>query len=233
MPYPPSYRKVNPADQPILRIALPLGISFFGTAFSEPTLIRLASGFEAATEVRAHNLPTFAAMEIAFLGYKVIYAEYAAAVVLAIALGLAITFFFLERDLGPALGILDFERAVKLAERASGHAREPADAPADGAPSATRNDTQLARRFFHLANGVAIATAYALFFTHEQVVRIFGAIACVVYIIDRLRIAYPETVARHAPWVNHTLVREGGGCAVPAARSRSQATSPICGSSRA
>ena len=40
---------------------VPLGISFFGTAFSEPTLIRLASGFEAATEVRAHNLPTFAA----------------------------------------------------------------------------------------------------------------------------------------------------------------------------
>jgi len=38
----------------------PLGISFFGTAFSEPTLIKLASGFEAATEVRAHNLPTFA-----------------------------------------------------------------------------------------------------------------------------------------------------------------------------
>src|SRR5438132_50417 len=39
---------------------VPLGISFFGTAFSEPTLIKLASGFEAATHVRAHNLPTFA-----------------------------------------------------------------------------------------------------------------------------------------------------------------------------
>jgi amidase len=38
----------------------PLGISFFGTAFSEPTLIKLASGFEAATRVRARNLPTFA-----------------------------------------------------------------------------------------------------------------------------------------------------------------------------
>jgi amidase len=38
----------------------PLGISFFGSAFSEPTLIKLASGFEAATRVRAHNLPTFA-----------------------------------------------------------------------------------------------------------------------------------------------------------------------------
>ena len=38
----------------------PLGLSFFGTAFSEPTLIKLASGFEAATQVRAHNPPTFA-----------------------------------------------------------------------------------------------------------------------------------------------------------------------------
>jgi hypothetical protein len=38
-----------------------LGISFFGTAFSEPTLIKLASGFEAATRIRAQNLPEFAA----------------------------------------------------------------------------------------------------------------------------------------------------------------------------
>jgi amidase len=40
-------------------LGVPLGISFFGTAFSEPTLIKLASGFEAVTRVRAHNLPTF------------------------------------------------------------------------------------------------------------------------------------------------------------------------------
>jgi amidase len=39
---------------------VPIGISFFGTAFSEPTLIRLASGYEATTHARAHNLPTFA-----------------------------------------------------------------------------------------------------------------------------------------------------------------------------
>jgi amidase len=38
----------------------PMGISFFGTAFSEPTLIKLASGFEVFTQIRAHNLPTFA-----------------------------------------------------------------------------------------------------------------------------------------------------------------------------
>jgi amidase len=40
---------------------IPLGISFFGTAFSEPTLIKLASGFEAATHVRAQHLPEFPA----------------------------------------------------------------------------------------------------------------------------------------------------------------------------
>jgi amidase len=40
---------------------VPFGISFFGTAFSEPTLIKLASGYEASTHVRKHNLPTFAA----------------------------------------------------------------------------------------------------------------------------------------------------------------------------
>jgi len=36
---------------------VPLGISFFGTAFSEGKLIKLASGFEAVTQERAKNLP--------------------------------------------------------------------------------------------------------------------------------------------------------------------------------
>lgn len=75
------------------------------------------------------------------------------------------------------------------------------------APSATRHDLQLGRRLFHLANGVTVATAYALLFTHQQVVHIFGTVACMVYIVDRVRIAYPETIARHAPWVNRTFVR--------------------------
>jgi len=55
-----------PEGYPIIQVpagmtfGAPLGISFFGTAFSEPTLIKLASGFEAVTKIRAHNLPTFA-----------------------------------------------------------------------------------------------------------------------------------------------------------------------------
>jgi amidase len=40
---------------------IPLGVSFFQTAFGERKLITLASGFEAVTQVRAHNLPTFPA----------------------------------------------------------------------------------------------------------------------------------------------------------------------------
>jgi len=84
---------------------------------------------------------------------------------------------------------------------------EAVEVSADGAPSATRNDLQLGRRLFHVFNGVSTATAYALLFTHEQVVRVFGAIACIIYIADRVRIAYPETVAEYAPWVNRTLVR--------------------------
>jgi len=46
------------AGYPIINVpmgdafGLPLGISFYGTAFSEPTLIKLASGFEAVTKAR-------------------------------------------------------------------------------------------------------------------------------------------------------------------------------------
>ncbi len=39
-------------------LGVPVGISFIGTAFSEPTLIKLASGFEAATHARV--VPKFA-----------------------------------------------------------------------------------------------------------------------------------------------------------------------------
>jgi len=55
-----------PVGYPIVQVpagmvfGIPMGVSFFGTAFSEPTLIKLASGFEAVTQIRAHNLPTFA-----------------------------------------------------------------------------------------------------------------------------------------------------------------------------
>ena len=54
-----------PGGYPVIQVpagmvyGAPLGISFFGTAFSEPKLITLASGFEAVTQIRKNNLPTF------------------------------------------------------------------------------------------------------------------------------------------------------------------------------
>jgi amidase len=51
----PGYPIINVPAANVL--GLPMGISFLGTAFSEPTLIKLASGFEAATHARF--VPTF------------------------------------------------------------------------------------------------------------------------------------------------------------------------------
>jgi amidase len=54
----------GPPGYPIIQVpagdvlGMPVGISFFGTAFSESTLIKLASGFEAVTHARFQ--PTFA-----------------------------------------------------------------------------------------------------------------------------------------------------------------------------
>ena len=91
-------------------------------------------------------------------------------------------------------------------------ATQPAAAPPGGdivqpgAPTATRRDLQLGRRLLHLANGVAVATAYAVLFTQAQVVRLFGITACLVYILDRVRIHYPELL-RRVPWVNERFFR--------------------------
>ena len=51
----PGYPIVNVPAANVL--GMPMGISFLGTAFSEPTLIKLASGFEAVTHARFQ--PTF------------------------------------------------------------------------------------------------------------------------------------------------------------------------------
>src|SRR5436309_9482273 len=51
----PGYPIVNVPAAIVL--GMPMGISFLGTAFSEPTLIKLASGFEAVTHARFQ--PTF------------------------------------------------------------------------------------------------------------------------------------------------------------------------------
>ena len=53
----PGYPIIQVPAEMVLQT--PMGISFIGTAFSEPTLIKLASGWESFTQVRAHNPPKF------------------------------------------------------------------------------------------------------------------------------------------------------------------------------
>jgi amidase len=65
-PYFASSGLAAAAGYPVVQVpaatafGLPIGVSFLGSAFSEPTLIKLASGFEAVTQVRRQNPPTFA-----------------------------------------------------------------------------------------------------------------------------------------------------------------------------
>lgn len=63
----------------------------------------------------------------------------------------------------------------------------------------TRKNLQIARRLFHLANGVTVATLYWLSFTHAQAIHILGTIACLLYIAEQIRINYPEKAQKFVP----------------------------------
>lgn len=73
---------------------------------------------------------------------------------------------------------------------------------------ATRNDFQISRRFFHMIMGFSIANAYSSLFTHEQVVYMLGTGACILYLIDQLRIAYPFLAKRFERYTRYLLRAE-------------------------
>jgi dolichol kinase len=73
-------------------------------------------------------------------------------------------------------------------------------------PSATRKDLQLGRRLFHMAGGLGVALGYGLFFTHTQAVYLLGAAACIAYVFDKIRLAYPE-VARRVQGITNLFLR--------------------------
>jgi dolichol kinase len=62
-------------------------------------------------------------------------------------------------------------------------------------PTSTRHDLQFPRRFFHMGMGVFAGTVYYLFLPHQAAVTILGTAACVVYIVEQLRLNYPEHAA--------------------------------------
>lgn len=63
----------------------------------------------------------------------------------------------------------------------------------------TRKDLQLARRLFHMACGFGIATLYWLSFSHTQMIHFLGTLACVLYVVEQIRINYPETASKFLP----------------------------------
>ena len=74
------------------------------------------------------------------------------------------------------------------------------------APTKTRHDLQLGRRLFHVLNGFSIAMAYKYFFTHTRIVSIIGTIACTAYILEQLRLAYPE-ISKKFSWFTNIFLR--------------------------
>ncbi len=73
---------------------------------------------------------------------------------------------------------------------------------------ATRKDLQISRRLFHMANGFFFATAYALTLSHQQVVYLLGTIACSLYLLDHVRISYPELAKKFESSTKYLLRAE-------------------------
>lgn len=72
----------------------------------------------------------------------------------------------------------------------------------------TRKNLQFARRLFHMANGVTIATLYWLSFTHAQAIHTLGTFACLLYMMEQVRINYPELSQKLLPIMKFVMRAE-------------------------
>lgn len=72
----------------------------------------------------------------------------------------------------------------------------------------TRKNLQFARRLFHIANGVTIATLYWLSFTHQQAIHTLGTFACLLYVMEQIRINYPEMSQKVMPLMKFIMRAE-------------------------
>lgn len=71
-----------------------------------------------------------------------------------------------------------------------------------------RKNLQIARRLFHMGNGVAVATLYLLSFSHQQMVHALGTIACLLYLFEQIRINYPEKAQKFLPMTKFIMRAE-------------------------
>ena len=73
------------------------------------------------------------------------------------------------------------------------------------APRKTRKDLQIPRRVFHFSCGVISGLIYQIFLTHQQAVYILGIATSVLYVLEQLRINYPN--AGYLKQVNQYFLR--------------------------
>lgn len=55
-----------------------------------------------------------------------------------------------------------------------------------------RKDLHIARRLFHLTMGVSCGLIYIYLLSHQQAVHILGISTCILYLLEQVRINYPE-----------------------------------------
>lgn len=70
----------------------------------------------------------------------------------------------------------------------------------------SRHNIQIMRRLFHMFNGFAIATLYLISFSHSQMVHLLGLVACLLYVVEQVRVKYPEAAVRFLP-ITKFLIR--------------------------
>lgn len=81
--------------------------------------------------------------------------------------------------------------------------------PEEGGPKlSTRHNLQIMRRLFHMFNGGAIATLYLVSFDHSQMIHFLGTIACALYVVEQVRVNYPETAAKLLPFTRFIIRAE-------------------------
>ncbi len=66
-------------------------------------------------------------------------------------------------------------------------------------PLMDRHKLQLGRRLGHLATGSLMGLTYLMVLNHQQVIYLLGAISCIVYLLEQIRINYPELQDFFAP----------------------------------
>lgn len=72
----------------------------------------------------------------------------------------------------------------------------------------SRHNLQITRRLFHMGNGVAVATLYLISFGHSQMISFLGTIACVLYLIEQVRVNYPEAASKLLPFTRFIIRAE-------------------------